>query len=144
MHTHPAASRRAGIAVLGLAAALACSPNALANPDTQPGTLPDGWPANAQASAYYQCHFGARGHNGGSVMVWADAHHRVVALSSPRADDPVPAWTHGAGHARDFNARFRTVAFEAGGRALVADRSGRGMAMQVQDRLGPCVRSVEE
>ena len=30
------------------------------------------------------------------------------------------------------------------GRALVADRSGRGMAMQVQDRLGPCVRSVEE
>ena len=144
MHTHPAATRRACVAAIGLAAALAWSPGARADPDTQPGTLPDGWPVAAQAAAFYQCHFGARGHNGGSVMVWADAHHRVVALSSPRADDPVPAWTYLAGQGRDFNARFRTVAFEPGSRALVADRSGRGMAMQVQDRLGPCVRSVEE
>ena len=73
-----------------------------------------------------------------------DARHRVVALSSPRADEPVPAWTRHPGQARDFNALFQTVAFETGERALVADRSGRGMAMRVQDRLGPCVRSVEE
>ena len=123
---------------IGLLAGLCLSPGALA------GTLPEGWPASVRASAFYQCHFGARGHNQGSVMVWADARHRVVALSSPRADEPVPAWTRHPGQARDFNALFETVAFETGERALVADRSGRGMAMRVQDRLGPCVRSVEE
>ena len=84
---------RTCIAAATLMTGLAISPNALANTDTQPGTLPDGWPASARASAFYQCHFGARGHNQGSVMVWADARHRVVALSSPRADEPVPAWT---------------------------------------------------
>lgn len=140
MPIHPAASRRACITVLGLAAALAWSPDVRA--DT--GALPEGWPASAQASAYYQCHFGVRGHNSGSLMVWADARHRVVAIGSPRADEPVPAWTRDQAQARDFNALFRTVAFEPGHRALVADRSGRGMAMRVHDRMGPCVLSVEE
>lgn len=131
---------RSLLPAIGLALGLASAPVARA----MPGAAPEAWVAGPWASLLYQCHFGARGQNSGSVMVWADARRRVVAMASPLADEPVPAWVRGPVRAGDFNAMFRTVLFETGERMLVPDRTGRGMAMALHDRVGPCVRSMEE
>lgn len=140
MHPYLPVTTRSFLSALGLALGLASTASAQA----PAGATPEAWRAGAWASAFYQCHFGARGQNSGSVMVWADARSRVVAMASPWADEPVPAWVRGPARPGDFNALFRTILFEAGERFLVADRTGRGVAMALNDRVAPCVRSVEE